>query len=185
LSYAKAGTITQVKLPFDGHLVGMSRNSDASGVRYTLTFEHPCGVQLKLDRLSTLSNEFATAIAKTNLEAGSQLQNQALLKAGTVVATAIEATTATTDGSSSEALDIGVYDLRQPNKIAQNAAWASLHADDRQQAFYGVCWLTWLPRSDASRTQSLLLKLPKSDLGASDYCSDAPGGNTLSNSSTR
>ena len=86
------------------------------------------------------------------------------VKKGEVVATASGFVT-----KKNVSMDFGVYDLRQPNTASKNSAYASAHAQEKESAFYGICWFDLLPSADAEKVKSL----PAADSRAgktSDYC---------------
>lgn len=168
-----------VTLPFDARLTGAVRYLEAGELQYLLTFVHPCGYMLRFDHLAGLTAEFMAIMdkqpaARAGDSRGRPIKDGPSFKAGTVVATAIGQPAAGNIG-----LDIGVYDLRQPNAISKDSAWSKLHRNESAQTFYGVCWLPLLPEPHASRARQLMAELPKNDKGASDYCDGAPGGSTL------
>jgi hypothetical protein len=174
-----------VKLPMDARLTGLIRyyqtgiHSGQQELQYLVTFQNPCGIMIRFDHLADLSREFMKIAEKTpepklDDTRGQPLQDWPAFKAGTVVSTRVGAPNGSNTG-----LDIGIYDLRQPNEISKNAAWADLHRNESSQTFHGLCWLPLLPKADADRAQALLAQQPKSHKGASDYCTNAPGGSTL------
>jgi hypothetical protein len=75
-------------------------------------------------------------------------------------------------------MDFGVYDLRTPNEISKNSAWAAVHQQYKAQEWYGICWFDMLPTADASRVKSLSAGDQKRGK-VSDYC-QTDAGNTLS-----
>lgn len=166
-----------VTLPLDAYLTDAVRYIESGELQYLLTFQNPCGIMVRFDHLYELTPAFA-AILETTPEArvddtrSLPLSNPTWFTAGTVVATGVGHTKPLNVG-----VDFGVYDLRNPNEISKNAAWAALHENEASQNFYGLCWLGLLP----TESSTALLSLPSKtdDRGASDYCAQAPGGSTL------
>ena len=64
-------------------------------------------------------------------------------------------------------VDFGLYDVRQPNNVIPNPAWADLFANDKEFGHYGVCFFDYLPGTDGQTLRSL----PTGNEGkTSDYC---------------
>lgn len=180
-----ANNAVTVKLPIDAKLTGLVRyyqtgiSSGQQELQYLLTFTNPCGIMVRFDHLATLTADF-TKVAETtpapelDNTRSLPLKDQPSFKAGTVVATNVGA-----PDSSNTGMDVGIYDLRQPNEVSKNTAWAALHSNEKSQTFYAVCWLDWLPKADATRANTLMAQAPASHKGVSDYCAKAPGGSTL------
>ncbi len=180
----KTGDIT-VSLPFDAHLVGATKyqqtgNSGVSDTQYLLTFENSCGYAVMFDHLYEIAPELTEVADKGATTGESNTEGRflskaekKLYKAGTVIATK---TGFVKDGNIM--FDFGVYDLRQPNEMSKNVEWANIHRMFASQTFYGVCWINLLPETDKAQAMKIL-PTGSNDRNASDYCSFAPGGNTL------
>lgn len=164
-----------VKAPMDGKLVGLKRYKEQGELQYLITIENSCGIQYRFDHVYTLSDKLNTIAEKTP-EPTEDTRSNPLegelridVKAGEVVATAVGFPAHGNIG-----IDFGVYDLREQNDISKNKKWATLHASESSQAYYGVCWLDLLPSKDAK----VLKKLGQADPSRpaiSDYCSVGHG----------
>jgi prepilin-type N-terminal cleavage/methylation domain-containing protein len=173
---SKSNDIT-VRLPMDGQLTGLMHYIEQGDVQYVVTFTNACGITYRFDHLYTLSSKLKT-IADTLPEPKQDdtrslpIENGPKFAAGEVVATAVGSPRNNNIG-----MDFGVYDLRKANEISKNVQWASLHADKREQAYYGVCWFDLLPVVDMNKVKELIGK-DNPVRTVSDYC-PMPGGNTL------
>lgn len=169
-----------VKLPMDAKLIGGSRYYQNGDLQYILDFQNDCGIRFRFDHLSMLSPQFQTFAdmlpePKPDDTRGVRLKS-AVFPAGTVVATAVGLPSMQNTG-----MDFGFYDLRQKNKIADNALWRALHVDELEHAAYGVCWFTVLPAEDSAKIKELEKQYGTDypiEKAVSDYCS-ASGGTTL------
>jgi hypothetical protein len=173
---SKSNDIT-VRLPMDGQLTGLVQYLEGGEVQYLLTFTNTCGIMYRFDHLYTLSSKLKTIAdtlppPKADDSRSLPLQNGPKMTAGEVVATAVGHPKTNNIG-----MDFGVYDLRSPNEISKNPEWAALHADKKEQAFYGICWFSLLPAADATRAGQLISKDEPAKT-ISDYCT-TPGGRTL------
>ena len=64
-------------------------------------------------------------------------------------------------------VDFGLYDVRQPNNVTPDPAWAELFAADTEFGHYGVCFFDYLPGTDGQTMRSL----PTGKEGKnSDFC---------------
>lgn len=158
-----------VKAPFDSHLIKASRYIEQGDVQYFMVFTIPCGMAYRLDHLLTLSPKFQAVIdklpaAKVDDSRTTPIEPALAVKTGEVVATAVGFVT-----NKNVSFDFGVYDLRATNEISKDASWAAKHADDKEFAPYGVCWLDMFNATDSAKVKSL----PAGDTAAgktSDYC---------------
>jgi hypothetical protein len=167
----------EVRLPLDGQLTGMVRYIEQGELQYLVTFTIDCGLMYRFDHLATLSPTFqeiaeTTPEAKVDDTSSLPIENGPRFKAGDVLATAVGF-----PKMNNISVDFGVYDLRQPNEISKNSQWAALHESEKEQAFFGVCWLDMLPTADKDRTWALV-NADEPTNTTSDYC-DTPGGQTL------
>lgn len=167
-----------VRLPMDAKLVNASRYRENGETQYLLEFQNPCGIAIRFDHLLTLAPRFQAIAdklpaAQDNDSRTTAITDQPAFPAGELLATAIGF-----EKSKNYTVDFGVYDLRQPNKISQNSAWAAIHHATASQADYGVCWIDWLPSADKTRAQQIT---PRStdEKAASDYCANPTGGTTM------
>ena len=142
-----------------------------------LTFINTCGTMLRFDHLYTLGPEFQQVgedlpAPKVDDSSSQPIQNGPQFKAGDIVATAVGFPKA-----NNVSVDFGVYNLRTRNDISKNAQWAVLHADEKEQAYYGVCWFDMLPGADSERIKTLIKK-DQPPQNISDYC-ETSGGTTM------
>jgi hypothetical protein len=166
-----------VRLPMDAQLTGMTNYIEQGDVQYLLTFTNACGIAVRFDHVYTLSSRLQTVAAtlpppQENNSRSLPLAHGPKFAAGEVVATAVGM-----PATKNITMDFGVYDLRKPNAISSNTEWAMLHADKREQTYYGVCWLGLLPVTDMNRVKNFMSN-DQSLRTVSDYCQTS-GGNTL------
>lgn len=159
-----------VKLPMNSKLYEGSRYIEAGEVQYLLVFQAACGIMYRFDHLYTLTDKFHKLVdstlpaAKPDDSRTTKFKSGDNFRAGEIVATVIGHKNTNNAG-----FDFGVYDLRHRNEASKNASYQTAHQDVASQAFYGVCWLDWLPGKDAATAKAL----PGGDGKAgktSDYC---------------
>jgi hypothetical protein len=154
-----------ITAPFDAYVVDGSRYYENGVIQYYFDFIHTCGIRYRLDHLHTLSatmQALADQLPLPTTSSQSTVLTPKLIKAGTVLATAV-------GFPNNTSFDLGLYDLRQRNAAAQSAAYRAAHADMVSNAYYAVCWFDWLSASDEAAVRAL----PPADgiSGAtSDYC---------------
>lgn len=163
----KSSDVT-VTAPFDATLTIGSRYIEQGEVQYLLYFEHSCGLAYRFDHLLTLApviQKVADALpaAKPDDSRTTRFTTPIQVKAGDIIATAVGFTK-----TQNVSMDWGVYDLRQPNVASKNPAFAAKHADDKSQAFYGVCWFDLLPSDLAQKVRTF--PASGSEGKTSDYC---------------
>lgn len=163
-----ANTDIQIALPIDAKLWRGSRYIQDGEVQYLLDFIAPCGVMMRFDHLKTLSTEFGQIVEtqlpqpQPNDSRTYRFSSDKIYLANTTIATSVGL-----DGNTF--VDFGVYDLRKPNTISQqNAGWATTHQNEKETAFFAVCWLEMLPQNQLEIVKSL----PGSGTEGktSDYC---------------
>ncbi len=163
-----------VTAPYDATVTDGSRYIEQGEVQYMFDFVTSCGVNYRLDHLKTLSPRFQ-AIAEKLPEAKVDDSRTTslgpdvaiMVDAGEVIATAVGF--AAGDNGPNVSFDFGVYNLINRNNASKDSAWAAQHADEKDQAYYAVCWLDLLPAADAATVKAL----PAGDGSAgktSDYC---------------
>lgn len=164
------GNDVTVKAPMDSKLYEGSRYIESGEVQYLLVFQAPCGIMYRFDHLYTLSDVIQKIVdstlpaAKVDDSRTTKFAAGGTVKAGDIIATVIGHKNPKNVG-----FDFGVYDLRQRNEASKSASYQSAHQNVASQAFYGVCWLDWLPGKDAATAKAL----PGGDGKAgkaSDYC---------------
>ncbi len=170
-----------IVLPIDATLTGIKRyyEGQPAELQYLLNFETACGIAFRLDHLYTLTPAFQK-IAETTPEPKINDTRsdpnipftRTKFKAGDVVATAVGS-----PGIRNFGFDFGVYDYRQRNEISKNPAWTAIHNTYQDTEWYGVCWLTLMPKED----QATALELANTVVNpaqptrnqTSDYCPNA------------
>lgn len=155
-----------VSAPMAAAIVRGARYIEGGETQYLFDFINGCGVMYRFDHLLVLASRFQ-ALAETLPPASASTVTTNFAAGQTVSAAETIATAVGFRASQNVSVDWGVYDLRQMNAAAQNAAWLASHPGD--QAPYGVCWFDNLSAGDAARVRSL----PPADGQAgrtSDYC---------------
>ena len=158
-----------VTAPMDAQLVSGSRYIEQGEVQYLLFFVNPCGIAYRFDHLLTLSKEMqliANTLPEPKIDDSrtTRLISPVPIKTGDIIATAVGF-----KNNQNVSVDFGVYDLRNQNESAANPEFAAAHITEKEQAYYGVCWLDWLSAEQSSEAK----KLPGGDSFAgktSDYC---------------
>jgi hypothetical protein len=154
-----------ITAPFDAYIVDGSRHYEQGEVQMYFDFIHPCGIRYRLDHLHTLSSTmqvFADQLPPPTVGSQSYVIKPTLIKAGTVIATAV-------GHPDNVGFDLGVYDLRQRNAASQSETFRTARADMMSNAYYAVCWFDWLSATEETAVRAL----PPGDgvSGAtSDYC---------------
>lgn len=158
-----------VRAPFDAKLISGSRYIEAGEVQYLFTFVNSCGIVYRLDHLLTLAPAVqkvaGTLPAATEDSRTTKFEQPIIIKSGETIATAVGHTKPATNVS----FDFGLYDVRAQNDASHNPAFANAHANNKEFAWYSVCWLTWLSGDERAKVTSL----PAADQTAgktSDYC---------------
>ncbi|MEK7621420.1 MAG: hypothetical protein AAB395_03655 [Patescibacteria group bacterium] len=159
-----------VTIPIDSALIKASRYIEKGDVQYFMVFTLPCGYAYRFDHLRTLTPKFQAIMdklpePKVDDSRTTPIEPAIAVKAGEKVATGVGFKKELQNTS----MDLGIYDLRQPNVASKNSAYASKHADEKEFAFYGVCFLDYFDSDTASKLNAL----PAADQAAgktSDYC---------------
>lgn len=157
-----------VTAPADAVIVRGARYLVNGESQYTFDFIMPCGVMYRLGHLLTLSAKYQAIVDQfpPAQEADSRTTNvspQIAVIAGETIATAV----GVTQGGLNVFFDFGVYDLKQKNAAAADAAYAASH--DPELAQHALCWFDSLPTAAAATVKSL----PPADSASgknSDYC---------------
>lgn len=158
-----------VTSPINGYVLRGGRFLAGGEVQYTFDIINPCGYMVRVGHLLTLSPTFQSYADKfpPAVEGDSrtvELQSYARVKEGDVIATGVGLTT-----GNNTSFDFGVYDLRKQNEASKSTAYQQMYSNEKEQAFYALCWFDLLPTEDAAKVKSL----PAADGAAgktSDYC---------------
>ncbi len=155
---------TNVHAPMDGVLYRAANYIQDNEVQYMIDIINNCGIAYRLDHLRTLSPRLADELSSLQKPTRSSATNPispVIFKQDELIATEIGF-----KNTQNYFYDLGVYDLRQKNKSAQNKTWASNH--NAELGHYAICWFDLLPNE---QNQSLR-NLPTGNEGkVSDYCS--------------
>ncbi len=164
----KENNAIKVKAPMDAALVSGSRYIEQGETQYMLFFVNSCGIAYRFDHLLTLSPAMQSAAdtlpaPKENDSRSTPFNTLVQVKSGEDIATAVGF-----KNNKNVSVDFGVYDLRSQNSASNDSSFANQHANEKEQAFYGVCWFDLLG-ADAD----FVKKLPAADQAVgktSDYC---------------
>lgn len=167
--------LVDVKAPLDARITSGSRYIEQDELQYMFEFENDCGLKYRFDHLRTLSAKLQAVAdkfpeAKVDDSRTTEIKGNVTVVAGDIVATAVGFEKSPDDiNRRNVGFDFGLYDTRQKNESSKDSAWVTAHQEDGDQAIYAVCWLDWLPATDAI----MLKALPGGDgqMGkTSDYC---------------
>ena len=167
--------LVDVKAPLDARITSGSRYIEQDELQYMFEFENDCGLKYRFDHLRTLSAKLQAVAdkfpeAKVDDSRTTEIKGNVTVVAGDIVASAVGFEKSPDDiNRRNVGFDFGLYDTRQKNESAQDSVWVAAHQEDGDQAIYAVCWLDWLPATDAV----MLKALPGGDglMGkTSDYC---------------
>ncbi|MDO8466661.1 MAG: hypothetical protein Q7S83_00805 [bacterium] len=154
-----------VRAPVGSHLIQASQYLEGGEKQYFFVFSVPCGFVYRLDHARVLSVKLSEAVknlppATEGDSRTSYINPPVWVDAGEVVATSIGVT-------KNIFVDFGLYDVRKPNNVTPNPAWADLYAADKEFGHYGVCFFDYLSGNDGTTMRSL----PTGKEGkVSDYC---------------
>ena len=157
-----------VRAPFSGMALRGSRYFvQGTEIQYSIDVMHPCGMMFRFGHLRELTSKFQ-ALADT-LPAPNELDSRTTNFApGTLVTDGEQIATAVGVRSTSNVfVDWGVYDLRQKNASAADAAWWAAHPGD--VAPFALCWFDMLTPANTA----IVRGLPSADgtMGrTSDFC---------------
>jgi hypothetical protein len=157
-----------VTAPMDAQITEASRYIENGEIQYLFEFIAPCGIAYRFDHLLTLSSELQE-IASTLPEPKENDSRTTLIKDASIKQGDIIATEVGFKNNKNIGVDFGIYDLRFPNEISNNATWAAEHKDESSYAYYGTCWLDLLVEKDSEKVKAL----PAGDSQSgttSDYC---------------
>ena len=160
------GNEITVRAPVDSHLVQASKYLEGAHEQILLFFSVPCGFFYRFDHVSGLSPKIADALkdipAPTSGDSRTTYINPPVwLGQGENVGTSVGIP------PSNIFVDFGLYDVRTPNGVTPNPAWADLFGEDKEFGHYGVCFFDHLPGNDGGK----LRDLPTGKEGkTSDYC---------------
>lgn len=158
-----------VTAPLDGFVVRGSHYLERGEVQYSFDIFNNCGIMYRLDHMSALSDEFKKLTTswpapQENSSQTHQVGPVVPIKQGDIVATAVGLTK-----SKNVFMDWGVYDFRQENAASKSATYQQNHQQDRELSWHAICWLDWLPGSNAATLKALPAGDSKSGK-TSDYC---------------
>jgi hypothetical protein len=155
-----------VRVPIGSHLVQAANYDESGQAQYLLFFTAPCGFFYRFDHVLEVSSELAEALKDIPAAGAGDSRTTYLdpplwLKQGYIVGTAVGIS------PTNIFVDFGLYDVRQPNNVVPDPAWAELFAGDKEFGHYGVCFFDYLPGTDGE----IMRSLPTGKEGRnSDYC---------------
>ena len=155
-----------VRAPIDSHLVQAGRYFEGTDEQYLLFFSVHCGFFYRFDHVRTVTDRIAEALEDilpptTNSSRTYYLNPPLAIELGEIVGTSVGI------APSNIFVDFGLYDVRSPNNVVPNPAWADLFAADKEFGHYGVCFFDYLPGTDGQTMRSLLTGKEGT---TSDYC---------------
>ncbi|MCH8800418.1 MAG: hypothetical protein IH963_05870 [Chloroflexi bacterium] len=155
-----------VRAPVGSHLVQAARYLQGDEEQILLFFSVPCGFFYRFDHVRGLSPKIEDALkiitGPASADSRTTLINPPLwVEQGEVVGTSVGIPQVNIF------VDFGLYDVRQPNNVTPDPAWADSFANDKEFGHYGVCFFDYLPGTDGQTLRSL----PTGVEGkTSDYC---------------
>lgn len=162
---SEADSVT-IRTPLSSHLVQASRYLEGNDEQYLLFFSVPCGFFYRFDHVRVLSAELSDALKDLPPPMSGDSRTTFVspplwLEQGEVVGTSVGIF------PDNIFVDFGLYDVRKPNNVVPNPAWADFYAGDPEFGHYGVCFFDYLPGNDGETMRSL----PTGKEGkTSDYC---------------
>ena len=160
-----ANNIT-VRAPIGSHLVQASQYLESGDKQYLLFFSVPCGFFYRLDHVRVLSSKLAEALqglppATPGDSRTTFINPPVWVEQGEVIGTSVGIY------PSNIFVDFGLYDVRAPNNVIPNPAWADLYVADEEFGRHGVCFFDYLPGNHGE----IMRSLPTGKEGkTSDYC---------------
>lgn len=155
-----------VRAPIGAHLVQASKYLEGDEEQILLFFSAPCGFFYRFDHVAGLSPQIDEALQVitgpvTTSSRTTFMSPPLWVEKGEVVGTSVGIP------PSNIFVDFGLYDVRKPNNVIPNPAWADSFAQDKEFGHYGVCFFDYLPGDDGDTMRSL----PTGKEGqTSDYC---------------
>ena len=158
-----------VSVPLDASVTEGSRYIESGEVQNMFTFINSCGIAYRFDHLHTLSEKFQKLAeqlpeAKVDDSRTTPFNPPIKVVKGDIVATKVGFV-----NTQNVSVDFGVYDLRNTNEASKNTSFAQSYENEKQFAFYGICWL----KEYSSEISQKLLAFPGGDSvngKTSDYC---------------
>jgi len=143
-----------VRVPIGSHLVQAANYEESGQAQYLLFFTAPCGFFYRFDHVLEVSSELAEALKDIPAAGAGDSRTTYLdpplwLEQGYIVGTAVGIS------PTNIFVDFGLYDVRQPNNVVPDLAWAELFAGDKKFGHYGVCFFDYLPGTDGEIMRSL------------------------------
>jgi len=155
-----------VRAPIGSHLVQASHYLEGDSPQWLLFFSVPCGFFYRFDHVLEVPPDMAEALKDVPLGGQGDSRTSFItppfqVNQGEIVGTAIGI------GGTNIFVDFGLYDVRQPNNVIPDPAWADLFAADNEFGHYGVCFFDYLTGTDGETMRSL----PTGKEGTtSDFC---------------
>jgi hypothetical protein len=120
-----------VRAPIDSHLVQVSRYLEGEDEQYLLFFSVPCGFFYRFDHVRIVSPKLEDALknlppATLGDSRTTYISPPVWIEQREVIGTSIGIF------PSNIFVDFGLYDVRAPNNVIPNLAWADLYAADKE-----------------------------------------------------
>ena len=155
-----------VTAPIGSHLVQAAKYLESDQEQILLFFSVPCGYSYRFDHVRGLSPKVEEALQAIPTATAGDSRTTVIspplwVEQGEVIANSVGLP------NFNIFVDFGLYDVRKPNNLTPNPAWADLFAKDVEFGQYGVCFFDYLPGSDGATMRSF----PTGIEGpTSDYC---------------
>ena len=155
-----------VRAPVGSHLVQASKYLNGADEQILLFFSVPCGFFYRFDHVRELAPKIADALKEiptptSNDSRTTYISPPVWLEQGEVVGNSVGIP------NFNIFVDFGLYDVRKPNNVTPNPAWADLFAEDKEFGHYGVCFFDYLPGNDGELMRSFSTG---KEGKTSDYC---------------
>ncbi len=160
----------EVKAPMDATVLRGARYKVGGEMLYSFDFVNSCGIMYRLGHLKTLTSAME-ALANAFPETADDSKMTALPDGIVVMAGERIASAVGVASQSKTFYDFGIYDLRAPNSLSQNADY--VNQNGREVAGHGVCWFDWIPTAEAAKVKRAA-KNQEQTLKKNDYCPIEP-----------
>ena len=163
---ANDDTNVTVRAPIGSHLIQASQYLESGEKQYLLFFSVPCGFFYRFDHVRIVSTRLEDSLtdlppATPGDSRTTYINPPVWIEQGDVIGTSVGISL------SNIFVDFGLYDVRVPNNVIPNPAWADLYATDTEFAHYGVCFFDYLSGNHGEIMRSLPTGVEGS---TSDYC---------------
>lgn len=164
-----ANTAVTVTAPIDGYVVRGAHYVEQGEVQYLFDIMNNCGVMYRIDHIAELSAKLKKITDSWPAPQENDSRTQLVQLAQPIAAGETLATAVGFKKTKNSFFDFGVYDYRAQNEASKSASYQAAHQQDKELAWYAVCWFDWMPKSD----EKIIRTLPSGDPASgktSDYC---------------